>query len=275
MKIANSIWVLELVAGVCTLKESKLTKSLYFRSLNSLMLGFCLLFPYRVLALQKFESGLNQTNTIELFSSEGCSSCPPAEKWFGQLRDHSGLWKTFVPVEFHVDYWNQLGWIDPYSNQLFTQRQNTYAKQWGSKTVYTPGFVLNGREWTERKKSDLEKMGPKVGNLIITEKNDQKFEIEFKPSKKELERVIIYFALLANGLTSKVKAGENGGETLKHEFVALQLSSEETPLIGSKFKTLIDVKNLKRKANMRYSVVAWVSSLDSQVPIQAVGGDLN
>ena len=95
MKIANSIWVLELVAGVCTLKESKLTKSLYFRSLNSLMLGFCLLFPYRVLALQKFESGLNQTNTIELFLVQRVFELSASGKWFGQLRDHSGLWKTF------------------------------------------------------------------------------------------------------------------------------------------------------------------------------------
>src|ERR1700677_1386741 len=73
-----------------------------------------------------------QQNLVELYSSEGCSSCPPAESWGGSLRQDSGLWKKFVPVEFHVNYWDDLGWKDPYASNEFTDRQKNYAALWGN-----------------------------------------------------------------------------------------------------------------------------------------------
>src|SRR5689334_11142529 len=70
-----------------------------------------------------FQSFETQTPLLELFTSEGCSSCPPAEKWLTGLKPSSGLWKDFVPVAFHVDYWDYLGWRDPWSSKTFTDRQ--------------------------------------------------------------------------------------------------------------------------------------------------------
>src|SRR5438128_265914 len=96
-----------------------------------------------------FESGPKKVQLLELFTSEGCSSCPPAEAWLARLVNHSRLWHEFVPVAFHVDYWNRLGWKDPFASAEWTKRQQTYAASWKAESVYTPAFVLNGREWRD------------------------------------------------------------------------------------------------------------------------------
>jgi hypothetical protein len=74
-------------------------------------------------ASRHLESGTTQTALLELYSSEGCSSCPPAEAWMASLRDAPGLWRDFVPVVFHVAYWDRLGWRDRFASEQFTQRQ--------------------------------------------------------------------------------------------------------------------------------------------------------
>src|SRR6266576_6091859 len=85
-----------------------------------------------------FESGPQKVHLLELFTSQGCSSCPPAEAWLSKLKGEPGLWKDFVPLAFHVDYWDRLGWRDPWANKSFSDRQRAYAKQWRSDSVYTP-----------------------------------------------------------------------------------------------------------------------------------------
>src|SRR2546423_2933711 len=94
----------------------------------------------------RFQSGAQQAALIELYTSEGCSSCPPAEDWLSRLKEQPGLWKKFVPVAFHVDYWNYLGWRDRFSLWQFTERQRRYAAKWQSESVYTPAIVFNGNE---------------------------------------------------------------------------------------------------------------------------------
>src|ERR1700676_2382139 len=98
----------------------------------------------------QFESGPQRTHLLELFTSEGCSSCPPAEAWLSKLKNESRLWKDFVPLAFHVDYWDHLGWRDPFASKEWTARQYRYSSSWNGNSVYTPGFVLDGREWQER-----------------------------------------------------------------------------------------------------------------------------
>jgi len=83
----------------------------------------------------RFESGEKRVAFVELFTSEGCSSCPPAERTFSKLTTHPSLWKTFVPVAFHVNYWDNLGWKDRLASVEFTQRQHTYASAWRSDTA--------------------------------------------------------------------------------------------------------------------------------------------
>ena len=78
---------------------------------------------------QTFESNNEQVSLIELYTSEGCSSCPPAERWLSKLADDESLWSHFVPLAFHVDYWDYIGWKDPYASKEYSQRQRRYALQ--------------------------------------------------------------------------------------------------------------------------------------------------
>src|SRR5271170_5592196 len=91
-------------------------------------------------------SGTNAT-LVELYSSEGCSSCPPAEAWMSKLKASPNLWNDLFPVVFHVDYWDGLGWPDRFARPAYTQRQRNYAARLGQDSVYTPEFITNGREW--------------------------------------------------------------------------------------------------------------------------------
>src|SRR5580698_1073863 len=97
----------------------------------------------------RFQSPPTQTALLELYTSEGCSSCPPAEDWLNRLKSSPGLWTDFVPLAFHVDYWDRLGWSDPWASTSFSDRQRSYTKLWRGHSLYTPGFVLNGKEWRD------------------------------------------------------------------------------------------------------------------------------
>ncbi len=83
-----------------------------------------------------FQSSTRQTALLELYTSEGCSSCPPAEAWLSKLKTEPGLWSEFVPVAFHVDYWNNLGWRDKLSSEQFSRRMaNT-----GRRILFLPNM---------------------------------------------------------------------------------------------------------------------------------------
>src|SRR5271155_1572909 len=91
-----------------------------------------------------FDSTTRRVSLLELYTSEGCSSCPPAEEWLSKLKENPRLWKDYVPVAFHVDYWDGLGWPDRFASPAYTQRQRSYAQVWGGDTVYTPELVVDG-----------------------------------------------------------------------------------------------------------------------------------
>lgn len=209
---------------------------------------------------------------MELYSSEGCSSCPPAEKQMGRLLKDSKLWRKIIPVNFHVDYWNRLGWVDPYSNAQFTKRQRLYSLFWGSETMYTPAFVNNGASIGAS--INLTKTGgqtklskvPKL-TLSIDEKNTLSLDTSELP-KGQYEAHLV---MLGNGLTSKIPAGENKGRTLVQNFVVLDY--KKVPLKKGKAHEAI-TKGTKTAKAKSYSVAAWITRKGHPVPLQAVGGNL-
>src|SRR5450432_3473856 len=91
-----------------------------------------------------FESNETPAVLVELFTSEGCSSCPPADTWLSRLKTSLKLWKSYVPVAYHVDYWNRLGWTDRFSSAEFTARQHRYAAVWQGNSVYTQEVAVKG-----------------------------------------------------------------------------------------------------------------------------------
>jgi len=173
-----------------------------------------------------FQSSGKQTALIELYTSEGCSSCPPAETWLSRLKESSGMWKDFVPLAFHVDYWDYLGWRDPWANKLFSDRQRNYANQWRSESIYTPGFVLNGKEWRDwsGRKDGPKSAGANVGGLTVSSSDTNRWQVNFAPANTGSAAYEVHAALLAGGLSSNVKAGENRGRLLNHDFVVLILT---------------------------------------------------
>ncbi|WP_353412358.1 DUF1223 domain-containing protein [Arenicella sp. 4NH20-0111] len=222
-------------------------------------------------AREVFESSEYQVSLIELYTSEGCSSCPPADRWLSKLKAQQGLWKSFIPVAFHVDYWNYIGWADPYASRSNSQRQRRYAVEYGENTVYTPGLRLNGKEWRRWRKSTGLPIDPMVlsGKLTLTFDADGSFEAIFEQSA-ELERVQLSIALLGMGLTQSVTRGENKGKTLTHDFVVLDFatfaSSGENEWRGQLMKPDVSVTEL--------AIAAWVSKAGRLTPIQAVGGPI-
>src|SRR5690348_3907005 len=97
-------------------------------------------------APQAIVSPVDRVHLMELYTSEGCDSCPRAGAWISGLSDERRLWKALVPVAFHVDYWDDLGCKDPFDNHAYTRRQQTISAHAGNPTVYTPEFVLDGAE---------------------------------------------------------------------------------------------------------------------------------
>ncbi|HVT81306.1 MAG TPA: DUF1223 domain-containing protein [Phycisphaerae bacterium] len=219
-----------------------------------------------------FSSGNGHVTLIELYTSEGCNSCPPADKWLTSLRDAPGLWKDFVPVGFHVDYWNGLGWADRYAMKAFTERQHALVAEWDIPSAYTPCFARDGREW--RGKREL-KGGPMPGGgrLSLEIGDAGKIQIEFKPDKPSgAAGYTVHVALLGNGFTSRVTAGENRGETLRHDFVALDLVEAGLRPGNGAFTAELSLPTSAIKPVPRKAVAAWVTRRGSFVSLQAAGG---
>jgi hypothetical protein len=220
------------------------------------------------------QSGTNRTTLLELYTSEGCSSCPPAEVWLSRLKSEPRLWKDFVPVAFHVDYWDDLGWRDPLGAAEYSERQRAYAAQWQSRSVYTPGFVLGGKEWRGWSIHD----GPPppsnrlTGKLMADSNDGKRWELHFAPLTETPSTVDFQAALLGFDLSSKVSAGENRGRNLQHDFVVLTLATVKTTKVKGSFQVGLSLASPPRVSTRRLAVAFWVAPHGDLLPLQAVGG---
>ncbi|MCW8988476.1 MAG: DUF1223 domain-containing protein, partial [Gammaproteobacteria bacterium] len=115
--------------------------------IKSIIILYLLAFNVVFAEVLHIESGIKKNTLIELYTSEGCSSCPPAEKYLNNFTKKKDLWKTWIPVAFHVDYWDYIGWKDRFAEKKFAQRQRQYAQLKRASTVYTPAFMVNGDSW--------------------------------------------------------------------------------------------------------------------------------
>ena len=216
-----------------------------------------------------FQSSQTKTHLLELFTSEGCSSCPPAEAWLSKLKGAPGLWHDFVPVAFHVDYWDNLGWKDPFASKEWTARQYYYSATWKSSSVYTPAFVLDGREWQPAGLPSSTRETP--GVLRIAVESADTVRATFHPASANAQQtLVIHVAQLGFGINSHVKAGENNGRKLQHDFVVLSLASEQLPNESS--EVVLHLNNSKLAGNPPRAVAAWITENGRADPIQAVGG---
>jgi hypothetical protein len=155
---------------------------------------------------------------VELYTSEGCNSCPPADKWLSRLKADPGI----VALAFHVDYWDRLGWKDRNASPAYTQRQAQQQAVNGARFSYTPQVVLDGsdhKDWYSAPAPSSAK-GRRAAPVELTLARDgDRITATVQPLANAPARLAAYWAVTENGHVTAVKAGENEGVTLTHDYV--------------------------------------------------------
>lgn len=168
---------------------------------------------------------------LELYTSEGCDSCPPADRRLSQFKSQPAYAGRVVPLAFHVDYWDRLGWVDRFASPLHTERQQTMAGLAKSRLVYTPQFLRNGRDWRSAGSpldgADETRPGASIAlELGVNPEGQLVVRGEISAAQAAVD---VWLALYENNLESQVRAGENAGKTLRHDYVVRRLIGPLTP----------------------------------------------
>lgn len=175
-------------------------------------------------------SGNGKAVVVELFTSEGCSSCPPADALLGHLRqDLAGKNVQVVPLGFHVDYWNSLGWKDRFSSADYTRRQEQYVRRMGLDGPYTPQMVVDGAsEFVGNSAGQAEHEISKAANqaavaeVTLSAQGTNQLAVEVR-APRSVSSAVVMLAITEDNLSTKVGAGENGGRELHHAAVVREL----------------------------------------------------
>jgi hypothetical protein len=219
---------------------------------------------------------------IELFTSDGCDSCPPANNWLSEVV--KGGDKTVIPVSMHVTYWNHLGWKDGFSNKYFDDRQNAYARHATSGFSYTPELFLNASEWRGWRganPSDIANANKELAPLAIslfmrqTDGINLSVDATVTPvkgvAKADLSAVQLYVLLYEDDLAERPKAGELKNVVLKHDHVVRdwKVVDISAAILGG--KPVTSVFRLPPQSNpKKMGVVAFVQSADLKTVHQVV-----
>lgn len=202
---------------------------------------------------------------VELFTSEGCSSCPPAEELMEKLQAETRNEPVYI-LEYHVDYWDRLGWKDVFSSAACSQRQKQYAQWLKLSSVYTPQAVVNGqKEFVGSESGTLHNaiksalQHPADARLIINEVNISQKQISFTYQvKADAPNLVLVVAAVQKAATVNIKAGENNGRTLNHIQVVRQL--QQIPLSNHTTGTV----SLKLPADALNAPVEVIALLQNQ-----------
>jgi hypothetical protein len=193
-------------------------------------------------------SGPKLNPVIELYTSEGCSSCPPADQWFSKWRpsvDTAAAGQAPVLLAFHVHYWDRLGWPDRFASPQHTERQHLLAARNGLRYAYTPQLVFNGRDWRQWHTTAPGSRGAPLDNppaaraqVRLQRLPDGQFTAHVTPAAAAAgaassARWSAYWVATEDEHMSRVRAGENRGETLKHDFVVREVKTAPDSYTGA------------------------------------------
>lgn len=162
-------------------------------------------------------SGATVPPVVELYTSEGCSSCPPADRWLSKLTTQPEV----IALAFHVDYWDNLGWTDPFGSPAHTERQYQQLAVNGSRFSYTPQVAINGvdnRHWPSVRPPVAAASATPLVQVQLS-RDGERYSAVVKPSPGAPAKLAAYWAVTENQHVSAVKSGENRGATLAHDFV--------------------------------------------------------
>ncbi|HEY2862612.1 MAG TPA: DUF1223 domain-containing protein [Casimicrobiaceae bacterium] len=174
----------------------------------------------------------HSTALIELYTSEGCDSCPPADRWLSSLPAQN-LGDRAVALALHVDYWDRLGWKDRFGRASFSERQRDESARSGGAFVYTPQVLLQGRDYPQWHAGDelehaIAKINARPARAVldlVAHPRAATAEVDVSvrvTDVRERAGAVVAVALVQNGLSSEVKAGENAGKHLRHDHVVRQ-----------------------------------------------------
>ena len=174
---------------------------------------------------------------LELFTSQGCSSCPPADLYLKKVAERAREQNLRVyPLSFHVDYWDYLGWRDPFSSQQFTKRQRNYTNSFRIQSMYTPQMIVNGlyefggykSNYADRLIREFLAQKPKTNLNFTTKRDANTLKINYLV-KPVVENSILNFAIVQETTNNDVKSGENRGRKLAHANVVRTFKSIRNP----------------------------------------------
>jgi hypothetical protein len=202
--------------------------------------------PATVLALvslQSFAAGescetrslATRVAVLELYTSEGCNSCPPADRWVNALPAKGFASDRVIPLAFHVDYWDQLGWPDRMAKAQFSARQRLQAARNRTSMVYTPQLLLNGADYRSsasdrsfgNRVNEINRLPPAAELILRQRPVSSGVEVELDMRLNHAPPGSIartYIAVTENRLQTAIKGGENQGKLLNHDFVVRELT---------------------------------------------------
>lgn len=212
---------------------------------------------------------------IELFSSEGCSSCPPADAVLRKLAAGPAIeGAPVIALELHVDYWNQLGWTDPFSRAAFSARQRAYASVFRQRGVYTPQAVVDGqREVVGSREDDLRRLIAGAASAakarVSLAQHEDRLQITVRdlPDEGAAEPTELWLAITEEGLSTAVPSGENAGATLAHGPIVRSLLLVETLPGGTRAAPFSEERALPPEGRTHargLRAVAFVQRADSR-----------
>ena len=198
----------------------------FFFAAASALLAVSPLLQANAYAACSAESPKHTVALAELYTSEGCDSCPPADKWLSGLTARGLTADQVVPLSLHVDYWDYIGWKDVFAQPKFTERQRELAHLANSRLVYTPQVVLSGRDFRGWGSAAFERQvravnaKPAVADIKLgLEVAGSEVKLSADAVSRTRSAAQLFVALTQSKIVSNVKAGENRGVTLKHDYV--------------------------------------------------------
>jgi len=218
------------------------------------------------------ENGPRRFVIAELFTSEGCSSCPPAEALLKHLSEEQPIdGVQVIALEEHVDYWNHLGWTDPFSSRQFSERQEQYASTFHNDGVYTPQLIIDGsgevvgsrsREAEEviRRAASLPKASITLKEMSEGKNGEATFQVSVAslPSTVSSHKLELWIAVTERGLQSDVQAGENSGLRLQHAAVVRSLRKLEARDSAARFQSQVTVQVSRAWRRENLAVIAFL-----------------
>jgi hypothetical protein len=228
------------------------------------------------------QSGERTTALVELYTSEGCSSCPPADRWLSGLGSRGYVPARVVPLSLHVDYWDYIGWKDRFAKGEFSSRQRKLSQQQRLAFVYTPQVMLQGQDFRAWNGAAFDRAVDQVNarpararvglEIVSLDRGSMVVEAQAALSKGvDGAEAALYLAAYENKLASDVTAGENRGEQLLHDYVVLEWQGPFDLAAGGTVLTQRRALPLLPKAVPAHSgVAAFVQSRRTGEVLQAL-----